>query len=57
MGLSGKETFQADWTTRPKILYAVCVKNSKETSMASGGDWEETKSEIRVEGWGDEKVM
>lgn len=47
MGLSGEETFQADWTARPKILYAVCVKNSKETSMAGGGDWEETKPEIR----------
>lgn len=47
MGLSGKETFQADWTARSKILYAVCVKNSKETNMASGRDWKETKSEIR----------
>lgn len=47
MKLFGKETFQEDWTARPNLLYAVCVKNSRETSMASGGDWEETKSEIR----------
>lgn len=51
MELPGKRTFQADQRARVKTLHAVCVRNSEGAVMASRGNGEETKSEVRRWKW------